>query len=96
MTTSLASPPRAEGTRPAKKRVWVLNLLSALPLLFSFTLSSDDAVTRYVTIGCFSLALVASYFSLRRRFNIIGLLLLLLAGYCYGIFFVVLSGEPGV
>ena len=66
-----------------KRKVWPLNSLAGLLLFFTLALSSHDSVTRLITILCHTIALGASYFSLRFRFNVVGLVLLLLAAYFY-------------
>jgi hypothetical protein len=75
---------------PKKRAVWPFNSLAALLLLFSLTLSSPDGVTRLIIILCHTLALGASYFSMRSRFNLFGLLLLLVAGYFYALHLVII------
>lgn len=81
---------------PAKKSVWPLNLSSALLLLFVTTLSSPDSFTRAVTAICLSIALGTSYFSLRHRFNVVALLLLLATASIYiQLLLAISSGSDG-
>ena len=67
--------------------VWACNALSALSLLFSLSVSSDDAQTRLISGIWLGFSLVAAAFSLRIRFNILGLLLLL-ASFYVSVFFI--------
>ncbi|MES2694654.1 MAG: hypothetical protein V4773_14355 [Verrucomicrobiota bacterium] len=77
-------------TKSKKRAVWHLNILATLLLLFSLTLSSLDGVTRLITILCHTVALGTSYFSLRRRFTLFGLLLIIIAAYLYALHLIVL------
>jgi hypothetical protein len=65
--------------------VWTLNALAIVLLLFTFTLSSADAITRTVVIACLSVAFGVSYFSVRARINLIGVAALVSTAYTYAI-----------
>jgi hypothetical protein len=66
---------------PKKKRVWPLNVLAALLLGFSLSLSSHDPLSQMISCLSLTTALGISYFSVRRKFTWLGLLLLLCALY---------------
>lgn len=70
-----------QGKKPRKKRVWWLNLLSLLPMLFALSLVSPEPVTQFIAYTSLAVSLGAAYFSVRTRFNIAGLLLLALSLY---------------
>jgi hypothetical protein len=61
--------------------VWITNTLCTLLLLFTITLSSDDAVTRTITCVGLLMAFAAAYVSVRVRFGVVSLLLLLISAY---------------
>jgi hypothetical protein len=64
-----------------KKRVWPLNLLSALLCVFSLSLSSPDPFSQALSGVSLVIALGSAYFSVRMRFNWVALLLLLATAY---------------
>ena len=71
---------------PTKKPVWPLNVAAVLFVTSAIVLSSPDPLTRIVTIVSLSLSLVACCFSLYRRFNLLGLVLLVGVIYHYASF----------
>ena len=64
-----------------KKSVWPLNVLTVVFLGFSLSLSSLDPLSQAISCLSLTIALGSSYFSVRRKFTWLGLLLLLSAAY---------------
>jgi len=71
-----------------KKMVWLPNTMSALSTVFAASLSSHDSITRCITAVCLTLGVVFSCLSLRRRFNILGLVILFITAYLYAFFLI--------
>jgi hypothetical protein len=78
-------------TASRKRRpVWPLNILSALLMPFGLSLSSPDPLSQTLSALSITLALGCAYFSVRIRFNVLGLLLLLAAAYCQTFYLIAL------
>jgi len=60
---------------------WMEITALTLILLPTFALSSNDRLTHAITAFCFASAAGLSYLRIRRRLNIIGILLLIISVY---------------
>lgn len=80
------------GSSP-KRKVWPFNLAAVLLLAFALSLSAPDPLTRGITAVSLSVSLAACYVSLRRRFNLLGVLFLIATLYFYGSILVFIFGA---
>ena len=70
---------RARGRR--RWPVWPFNVAPALLIPLGLSLSAPDSVSQLLSALSVTLALACSYFSVRIRFNVFGLILLLVSAY---------------
>lgn len=61
--------------------MWPFNVAASLLIPFGLSLSSPDSISQLLSALSITLALACSYFSVRIRFNVLGLILLLVAAY---------------
>ncbi len=69
-----------------ERAVWPANAMSAVFTIFAVSLQSSDWRTRTITIVSLSAAVLAAYISIRRRWNVTGLIVLVGALAVYGAF----------
>ena len=72
----------ADGARGRRRwPVWPFNVAAGLLIPLGLSLSAPDSLVQLLSALSITLALACSYFSVRIRFNVLGLILLLIAAY---------------